>query len=299
MSRRVFHENVEGWLFASPFLIGLVVLWGGPMIASAGLSLANWNIISAPTFVGAANYVRLASDPRFLKAFEATTLYAVISVPLSIVVGFSLALLLNRQMRFMQVFRTVCYAPAVLAGVAVALLWKWMYNNEFGMINLVLSYVGIRGPAWLNDPNWALTSLILMSLWHVGGSMVIYLAGLQGIPIDLYEAAEVDGARAYQRMLHVTLPLMTPVLFFQLVMGIILGLQTFTQPFIMTKGGPEDATLFFMLYLYRRAFVDFQMGYSSALAWILFIYILCLTFLVFRSSGAWVHYEAEVKGRGA
>ena len=268
------------------------------MVASAGLSLANWNIISAPTFVGAANYVRLASDLRFLKAFEATTLYAVISVPLSIVVGFSLALLLNRQMRFMQVFRTVCYAPAVLAGVAVALLWKWMYNNEFGMINLVLSYVGIRGPAWLNDPNWALSSLILMSLWHVGGSMVIYLAGLQGIPIDLYEAAEVDGARAYQRMWHVTLPLMTPVLFFQLVMGIILGLQTFTQPFIMTKGGPEDATLFFMLYLYRRAFVDFQMGYSSALAWILFIYILCLTFLVFRSSGAWVHYEAEVKGRG-
>lgn len=295
--RRVLRENVEGWLFAGPFLIGFVVLWMGPLLASAAISATNWNIIGSATFVGFANYSRAISDPRLLRAFEATTTYAVASVPLGIVVGMSLALLLNRQVRGMQVFRTICYAPAVLAGVAVALLWKWMYNTEFGMLNLVLAAVGIQGPAWLNDPRWAPVSLVLMSLWHVGGSMVIYLAGLQSIPSDLYEAAQVDGANPWQRLRHVTLPLMTPVLFFQLVMGIILGLQTFTQPYIMTKGGPQDATLFFMLYLYQRAFVDFQMGYASAMAWLLFLYILVLTFLVFRSSAVWVHYEAELKGR--
>jgi multiple sugar transport system permease protein len=278
-------------------VIGFLAFWLGPLLASAALSLTNWNMLASPTFLGLANYQRLLTDPRFLRAFEATTLYAVLSVPAGIALGFGLAVLLNHRVAGVQIFRTICYAPAVLAGVAVALLWKWMYNAEFGLLNLLLSYLGISGPAWLNDPNWALASLILMSLWHVGGSMVIYLAGLQGIPQNLYEAAQVDGATAWQRMLNVTLPLMTPVLFFQLVMGIILGLQVFTQPFIMTKGGPEDATLFFMLYLYQRAFVDFRMGYASALAWVLFLYILGLTFLVFRSSSMWVYYESELKGR--
>jgi multiple sugar transport system permease protein len=297
--RRRFWENLEGWLFISPWLLGFILFTAGPMIASLGIAMTEWDLIADPRFVGLTNFQRvLTADPVVWHSLRVTTAYAVVSVPLQIVFGVGLALLLNARIVGQSAYRTIYYLPAVLSGVAVALLWRWIFAGDFGLLNAGLAVLGIDGPGWLTDARWALPALILMSLWHVGGGMVVYLAGLQGIPTELYEAAEVDGATWWHRLWAITLPLMTPVLFFQLVIGIINALQVFTQAFIMTRGGPGDATLFFLLYLYRNAFEYFQMGYASALAWVLFIYIMVLTALVFRSSRAWVHYEGELRGRG-
>jgi multiple sugar transport system permease protein len=205
----------------------------------------------------------------------------------------ALAMLLNSGVGGLRLYRTAFFMPSVLSGVAVALLWRWIFSGQFGLANLFLSYVGVEGPKWLTDEDWALPSLVIMSLWAVGGGMVIYLAGLQSIPSDFYEAAEVDGAGWWSRLRHITVPLMTPALFFQLVTGLIAALQVFTQPYVMTQGGPNNATLFYVLYLYRNAFQYFKMGYASALAWVLFVYILLLTLLIFRTARSWVHYEGE------
>jgi multiple sugar transport system permease protein len=297
VSRQALRENLEGWLFTAPFTLGFLAFTLGPFLASAVLAFTQWSIVDTAKFVGLANFREaFLEDPLVWQSLRVTTTYAFVGVPLQMVIGFVLSLFLNAKIRGVEVYRTIYYLPAVLSGVAVALMWKWMFSAEWGIINLLLSYLGIEGPAWLNDPAWALPSLITMSLWQVGGGMVIYLAGLQGIPTDLYEAAEVDGAGFLAKLLKITVPMMTPVLFFNLVLGTIGSLQTFTQAFIMTNGGPENATLFYMLYLYRRAFVDFRMGFASALAWILFLYILALTLLVFRSGRAWVYYEGETKG---
>ncbi len=290
-------ENLEGWLFASPWIVGFLIFTFGPMVASAVLSFAAWDIVNPPQWIGLGNVERFVADESALHALRVTTQYAVISVPLQIVLGLAIAMLLNGQIRGLRFYRTIYYLPAVLSGVAVALLWRWIFSKEFGLLNLGLYYLlGIQGPGWLTDPVWALWALILMSLWGVGGSMVIYLAGLQGIPTDFYEAAEVDGAGPLRRFFSITLPLLSPVLFFQLIMGIIRSLQVFVQAFIMTDGGPADATLFFVLHLYRNAFLYFRMGYASLLAWVLFVYVLLLTLLVFRSSQAWVYYESEARG---
>jgi multiple sugar transport system permease protein len=288
-------ENREGWLFASPWILGFLFFTLGPMIASAMLSFTEWDVINPIQWVGFGNVRRFMADATTLHSLRITTQYAVVSIPLQIVLGVSLALLLNAEISGLRIYRTVYYLPAVLAGVAVALLWRWVFSTNFGLINLGLAYLGIQGPGWLSDPRWALWSLILMSLWGVGSSMVIYLAGLQGIPTELYEASEVDGANRVRRLFSITLPLLTPVIFFQLIMGIIRALQAFVQAFIMTDGGPADATLFYVLHLYRNAFLYFRMGYASLLAWVLFIYVLVLTLLIFRSSRAWVYYETEVK----
>ena len=288
-------KNYEGWLFASPWIIGFLLWTLGPMIASFGLAFTEWDLFSPARWVGLENVNEMLRDPLVGKALKVTTLYALVSVPLSIFFGMSLALLLNAKIRGLRFYRTAFYLPSVLSGVAVALLWRWLFSPEFGLINLMLSYVGIQGPSWLGDERWALPSLVMMSIWGVGASTIIYLAGLQGIPTDLFEAAEVDGARGWDRLIHITLPMMTPVLFFQLVVGFIAALQIFTQAYIMTNGGPNNATMFMILYLYRNAFQFFRMGYASALAWVLFIYILVLTVLIFRSSSSWVYYEGEEK----
>ena len=188
------------------------------------------------------------------------------------------------------------YLPAVIAGAAVAVLWKWILNPEFGLVNVLLKYLGINGPAWLQDSRWALPSLVMISLWAVGGSMVIYLSGLQGIATELYEAAEMDGAGSWRRFIHITIPMLSPVIFFNVVMGLIGAFQWFTEPFVMTRGGPSQSTLSYMLNLYNNAFQFFKMGYASALAWVLFVLVLLLTLAVFRSSPMWVHYEAQ-RGR--
>ncbi len=295
--RRALRHNLEGWLFASPWIVGFFLWTLGPMVASLIIAFTEWDLISPPRWVGLANVRGMFQDELVAKSLIVTTNYAFISVPLHIIFGLALALLLNTRIIGLRFYRTAFYLPSVLSGVAVALLWRWLFSTEFGLFNVLLSYLGIRGPSWLGDPNWALPSLILMSLWGVGAGAIIYLAGLQGIPTDLYEAAEVDGVRGWERFWHITLPMMTPVLFFQLVTGIIGALQVFTQAYIMTNGGPNNATLFFLLYLYRNAFQYFRMGYASALAWVLFLYILMLTLIVYRSSNLWVYYEGEERGR--
>jgi multiple sugar transport system permease protein len=200
---------------------------------------------------------------------------------------------MNQKLRGIALWRTVYYLPAVISGVAVAVLWRWILNPEFGLLNVLLQYIGIAGPNWLQDTRTALASLVMISLWAVGGNMVIYLSGLQGIPTELYEAAEIDGATSWHRFLHITIPMLSPVIFFNVVMGLIGAFQWFTEPYIMTRGGPEQTTLAYMLNLYNNAFQFFKMGYASALAWVLFMIVLLLTALVFRSSPMWVHYEAD------
>lgn len=267
------------------------------MIASAVMAFMQWDLLTTPTFTGLENIqTALSGDPLVWHALKVTTIYAIVAVPVNIVFGLTLAMMLNSGIWGLRGYRTAYFLPSVLSGVAVALLWRWVFSGEFGLANLLLSYLGIQGPNWLGDERWALPSLIVMNIWAVGGGMVIYLAGLQGIPSELYEAAEVDGADWLSRLRHITVPLVTPALFFQLVTGIIQALQVFTQPYVMTRGGPYDATLFYVLYLYRNAFEYFRMGYASILAWILFFYILVLTLLVFRTGRSWVHYEGDIRG---
>lgn len=287
-------EARYGWLFAAPWLLGFLIFTLGPMLASALMTFADWSILQPPRFIGLQNYARLAQDPLIWQSFKLTTLYAVGYVPLNTLLGLLLAVILNQRIAFLRFYRTAYYMPSVLSGVAVAVMWRLILSADFGLLNYLLSLIGIQGPAWLSDPRWVLPAFILMGLWHFGSGVVIYLAGLQGIPTDLYEAAAVDGAGWFRRLRSITLPLVTPVIFFQLIIGTINALQIFTQAFILTKGGPMNASLFIVLYLYQKAFESFQMGYASLIAWCLFLYILTLTLILIRTSGRWVYYEGQL-----
>lgn len=289
-------ENLAGWLWASPWILGFLIFTLGPMLTSVYFSFTDYPVISPPKWIGLGNYrFMLQEDNSVAQALKVTTIYAVVAIPLNLGLGFFLAILLNQPIKGIAIWRTVYYLPAVVSGVAVALLWQWIFNTDFGLANWLLSLVGIKGLRWLLDPNWALPSLIIMSIWGVGGGMIINLAGLQSVPTQLYEAAEIDGAGAFRRFWYVTVPMVSPVIFFNLIMGIIGALQAFTQAFIMTGGGPRQATYFYMLHLYNNAFQWLKMGYASALAWVLFFYILLWTLLVIRSSTAWVYYEGELR----
>ncbi len=293
MARR---EEVMGWLMALPWILGIVIWMIGPYGAAAYLSLTDYAILKPPSFVGLQNFrVMLFEDPLFWISLRVTTIYSVVSVPLGIALALFLAMLLNARIRGLAWLRTIYYLPAVLSGVAVSFLWIWIFSSDWGVLNYLLSLVGIRGPSWLGSQTWALPSLIIMSLWGIGSGIVIYLAGLQGVPTELYEAAEVDGAGRWRKFRSITLPMISPVILFQLIMGIIGALQTFTQGYMMTGGGPNNATLFYVLYLWRNAFQRLQMGYASALAWAIFVYILLLTAVVLRSSEAWVFYTGEIR----
>jgi multiple sugar transport system permease protein len=284
-------RNGTGLLFISPWLVGFFVFTLGPFVSSVYFSFTNYDLVHAPRWVGTANYATLLhKDPVFWSSLWVTVRYAAMAVPLGIVVGVSLALLLNVEIKGQALFRTIFYLPSIVPAVANAVVFSWLMNPEIGLINGLLRRVGIEGPAWLSDPHWALGSLVLMSIWGVGGSMVIYLAGLQDIPIHLYEAATLDGASSFQRLRWITLPLLTPVIFFNLVMGIIASFQYFTEAFIMTKGGPEGSTTFYALYLFQRAWQYLDMGYACAMAWIVFVIVMVLTALVFRSQRRWVHF---------
>lgn len=290
-------EALAGYLLASPWIIGFILFVGGPMIASIFLSFTDWNLLSAPRWVGLENYRTLLEDKLVVQSLKVTTYYAFTAVPLRVILGLLLAILLNQKIKFRSFFRTIYYLPSISSGVAVSILWVWLLNSEYGLINYFLRLIGIKGPAWLSDSRYVIPAFVLMSLWGVGGSMLIYLAGLQSIPTEYYEAAEVDGAGIVQRFWYITLPLVSPVVFFNLVTGLIGALQIFTQGFIMTGGGPHNSSLFFVLYLYRNAFQLLKMGYASALAWILFIYIFVLTLLILRSSSAWVYYTGSIGGK--
>jgi multiple sugar transport system permease protein len=295
-------ESWWAYLFISPWILGFLVFTAGPMIASLILSLTEYDIVNAPRWVGLSNYVNLfTGDPKFWHALRVTVTYALVAIPLGLAFGFALAYLLNLKVPAVPFWRTVFYLPAVMPAVASALLWNSVFNPRYGILNWFLSLAGIRGPGWLSSRDWALPALIIMSLWSVGGGMIIYLAGLQSIPTTLYESAQIDGANGWQQVRHITLPLMTPVIFFNLVIGIIGTFQYFTEVYVLTAntsgglGGPADATLFYNIYLYNNAFRYLRMGYASALAWVLFMIVLGLTLLVFRSSVAWVYYEGEVR----
>lgn len=294
MDRQARREERYFFLFIAPWLIGFLVFFLGPTIASLYWSFTTYDVITPPRWSGLANYASLVADRLFWQALKVTARYSVGSVALGIVVSLAIALLLNRNIRGVAVFRTIFYLPAVISGVAVSLLWLWIFNPDFGIVNYLLWAVfRIQGPGWVYSEQWALPSLVLMSLWGVGGEIVIYLAGLQGIPTELYEAAEIDGAGGWSRLMRITVPMMTPVIFFQLIMGIIGSFQVFTQAYVMTQGGPHYATWFYVLYLYKNAFERFSMGYASAMAWVLFVLLVGLTALVFKSAGFWVYYESE------
>jgi multiple sugar transport system permease protein len=297
MSAPARREAIEGYLFIAPWILGLLLFTIGPIIASFYFSLTDFDIVRTPLLVGLENYARLLGDDLFWQALRVSTIYVFVAVPLGLVFSFALALLMNQRVRFLGLWRTIYYVPTLVPVIASTMLWLWIFNPEFGLLNTILRSFGIDGPLWLGHTQWALPSLILMSLWTVGGPMLIYLAGLQGIPTDLYEAADVDGAGGWAKFRAVTIPMMTPVIFFNLIMNMILAFQVFAQPFIMTEGGPRYATLFYVLYLYQNAFKFFRMGYASALAWVLFLVILVLTALVIRSSALWVFYEGEVRRR--
>lgn len=282
----------SGWFFISPWLIGFVLFMAVPFIASLYLSFCSYDIISPPKWVGLANYRELfTEDPLFWKALYNTFFYAVFAVPLGIVAGVALALLLNVELKGVAIYRTMFFIPSIVPLVASSILWIWLFNPQIGLINSMLEWFGIIGPTWLSSTDWSKPALILMSLWSVGGSMVIYLAGLKNVPAELYEASVIDGCGIWDRTRHITLPLITPVIFFNLMMGLIGAFQYFTQAYIMTMGGPEDSTLFYGLYLFQRAWSYLDMGYASAMAWILFVIILGFALAVFKSHTKWVHYD--------
>ena len=292
-SRR--REAIAGYLFILPWLVGFLVFHLGVMIASLLISLMRTDLLTGYEWVGFGNYGRMPGDELFWKALAVTAYYTFGSVPLATAVSLIIALILNQNLILQGFFRTTYYLPSIVSGVAVAILWAWIFNPNFGLLNYGLSLVGIEGPRWLYSEQWAMPAFIITGLWGAGGSMLLYLAGFQGVPTHLYEAARIDGATSWHTFWNITLPMISPVIFFNVVMGIIGSFQVFTLSFIMTDGGPNNATLTFVLLIYRKAFQQMNFGYGSALAWVLFLIILLFTLLVFRSSALWVYYEGEVK----
>jgi multiple sugar transport system permease protein len=293
--RLIRSVDLIGYLFISPWLIGFVVFTFGPFMASLFMSFTNWEVVGNWRFVGLANYEKMLSgrDDIFLQALQVTVVYSIIRVPFSQLIALALAILLNQRIRARPIFRTIFYLPAVTDSAAMAYLWAFVFSNQGGFVNTTLRSFGIQGPNWLYSTEWSLYTLIIISLWNVGTSMLIYLAALQGVPESLHEAAMIDGAGVWQRFLNVTVPMITPSIFFNVVLGFIGSFQVFTAAFIITNGGPGYTTTFYILYLFRTAFQDFKMGYASALAWFLFLVILALTLVQIWISRRWVYYEGE------
>ena len=292
-------DRRDFWLFLSPWLIGFVCFGAGPILASLLMSFTDYNIFRPPHWIGLANYRELAGDPLVAKALWNTLFYTVIAVPLATTFAILLAVLLNQPMRGRPVWRTILYLPTVVSGVAMGVLWRWIFNPDVGLANSILRPVlrlfHLPDPLWLLDPQLAKPAYILMRLWSVGGGMILFLAGLQSIPRQLYEAAEIDGAGPFRRFVHITLPMLTPVIFFSLTMGVIGSFQIFAQAYVMSGRGVDNSTLFYVLYLFDQAFRYFRMGYGSALAWLLFVLVLIATVVQFRLARRWVYYEGEEK----
>lgn len=294
MSKNKKRNLIAGLLFASPVLLGFLIFVVGPMIASAYFSLTDYSIASAPHFIGFKNYSALLTnkDPFFYKALGVTTYYVFLSVPLQIAFALLMAILLNREIRCRALFRTIFYLPTIVPVVASSMVWVWMMDPDLGLFNTVLHAIGLPGSKWIFSESTVIPSLVIMSLWTIGSTIIIFLAGLQGIPRQLYEALEVDGGGALHKFWYITIPMITPTIFFNLVMGLIGGFQVFTQAYIMTNGGPNNSSLFYVFYLYREAFTNFRMGNACALAWILFLIITFFTVIVFKTSDNWVYYES-------
>ncbi len=282
-----------GWLCASPWIIGFIVLTGGPILFSIIISFCDYDILNPARFVGFANYRWMFAGDRLFWKSVGNTAYMIIGIPLGMALSLGIALLLNLEIKGVAIWRTFFYLPSIVPVVAASILWLWILDPNAGLLNAFLASVGIHGPNWLQDENMSKPALILLGLWSAGGGMIIWLAGLKGISDTYYEAAELDGANAWQRFRHITLPLLSPYIFFNLIMGLIATLQIFTQAYIMTQGGPVDSTLFYAYHLFNQAFRFLQMGYASALGWFLFLVVFGLTMLQLKLSKRWVHYEGE------
>jgi multiple sugar transport system permease protein len=296
MSRARRREMVAGYLLLMPWTLGFALFVAGPLVASGVLSFTAFDVARPPRFVGLDNYITaFTTDDRFLKSLQLTFVYAIVSVPLALFGSLLLAVLLNQRLRGTSLYRTFFFLPSLTPAVAVAILWTWLLQPDVGLVNYLLSLVGIQGPKWLGSTEWAMPSLIAIALWTgIGGNrMMIFLAGLQGVPQELYDAADIDGAGAVQKFRHITLPMISPTMFFNLVLGIIAALKVFTVAFIATGGGPAFSTWFIALHIWSQAFKYLEMGYASALAWIFTLILLLLTLGQFWLSRHWVYYEGE------
>jgi multiple sugar transport system permease protein len=283
-------DTRDALIFLAPWIIGFVLFTAGPIITSLALSFCRWDVISPARFIGIANYRQMFHDRLLGVSLINTLVYAAMFIPSSILVSMTLAMLLNQRLRGMRFFRTVFYLPTLTQGVATFAVWSVVLEQENGLLNRALRHVMREPPGWLTDPAWAKPALVFMALWSVGGMMLIFLAGLQNIPQQLYEAAGIDGAGRWRLFRHVTLPMLSPTLFFNTIMATIASLQVFSAAFVLTGGGPSNSTLFYVYYLFNRAFVYFNMGYASAMAWLLFLIALALTLVQMYAGRKWVHY---------
>ena len=293
-SRRKVQGWLTGYLFVLPVILGLIFFTMGPMLLSLYYSFTSYDILTPPKWTGLENFRRLFTDDTFWISLRVTFRYALISVPLGLILSGLLSILLLRPLRGISIYRAIFYIPVVVPPVATAILFADLYSVRYGVANYLLRSLGLPEYTWVSRPETALNALIVMSLWGIGASTIIWLAGLQSIPTSLYDAAKVDGASPLRRFWHVTVPMLTPVIFFNLVIWVITSLQTFIQVFVLTAGGPANSTLFIVLKIYQEGFQNFQMGYASAIAWVFFVIILLLTVLIFRTSG-WVYYEGETR----
>jgi multiple sugar transport system permease protein len=292
---RLRWRNIRGFFFILPWLVGFVLFTLGPFLGSLYLSFTSWRLVGPIQWVGLDNYVQLlTADARFAQSLVNTAAYTAVQTPGTLLLAFAAAALLNQPVRGVPIFRTMFYLPAITSGVATAVLWVWILHPT-GLLNTALGWLGVPGPNWLNSTRWALPGLILMSLWNIGTPMILFLAGLQGIPQHLYEAAAIDGAGWWGRLRHVTLPMMTPTILLTLILGIIDSFQVFTASLVVTNGGPADATLFVLLYLYQQGFRFLRMGYAAAIAWVLFALILAFTLVQLGLARRWVYYEGELR----
>lgn len=291
-SRAARHEALTAIAFASPWIIGFCAFLAWPLLASFYYSFCDYSVLRPPVFTGSSNYVNLAHDEVFWTSLKNTFIYAIMALPLGMASAITLALLLNTKVKGMTVYRTIFFLPSLVPTIPLAVLWLWVFNGEHGILNEVLRILHLSGPNWLGDPLWSKPALALLALWGAGNAMVIYLAGLQDVPQDLYEAADLDGAGWWARTRHVTLPMLSPVILFNGIMGVIGTLQIFAEPYVMFPGGsPARSTYFYTMYLFDNAFLYHKMGYACAMGWILFVIILVLTLIALRASERHVHYQ--------
>lgn len=295
--RSAFSRHLTAYLFISPWILGFLFFTLGPLLFSLTMSFHDWPVVGERTFVGLDNYrTMLFDDPQFWESLWITVKFAAIYVPFNIVMSFLIALMLHHATFASGFFRTAFYLPSVISGVALVTIWSWIYSREYGLLNFMLSLIGVDGPNWLGDPGLAIVAIIIASLWGFGGTMLILLTGLKAIPKELYEAATVSGVPGWAQMLFITLPMLGPMLLFTFITSIIAAFQQLTIALLMTKGGPLGSTYFFAMYIYDNAFKYFDMGYAAAGSWVMFLIVLALSLLVMRWSSAWVYYEGEVKG---
>lgn len=300
MSQPQKREAISGLLFISPWIVGFLAFYAVPAAVSLFMSFTRWNIVGDPIWIGLDNYIEIfTGDRNFWNSVQVTMRYALLYIPLMTILSILTALALNAKVKGVGFFRTLFYLPSIAPAIAASLVFMWILQPTYGLLNILLSYAGITGPNWFRNPQYALWGIVMIAMWRLGAGAIIYLAGLQNIPAQLYDAADVDGANGWQKFWNVTLPMLTPILFFQIIVELIGVFQTFTPAYVVSQSqgyaGPMKELYFYMLYVYNKGWMNLQMGYASALSWVLTIFILLITVMVFRSSPYWVHYEAEKK----